>query len=222
MEAQKMLELRKGYDELATKLIFEKKLKPRAETLEDIAGLEKEIEDLEQEGNEFEGVWNGRREAWEKVVAEGANLVKVIKGIRDEPDSDERMEYGEESGSKEQRSRMGTPAPGSTTPMPGESGDRTPVVGEGGTPMHEDGRSPAPLVNKFLEVEDDTTRSNSRVGSPMLQATQPGIDVEMAGGDQRESQTSGDTEEKIEMETETVPVDEFEQAQQQVEAMDES
>ncbi|KAK5168628.1 uncharacterized protein LTR77_005937 [Saxophila tyrrhenica] len=222
-EAQKMLELRKGYDELTTKLIFEKKLKPRAETLEDIAGLEKEIEDLEQEGSEFEGVWAGRREAWDKVVAEGGNLVKVIKGIRDEPEGDEKMEEGEEGGLKEDRSRMGTPAPGSGTPRPVSRGDGTPMLTGGVTPMVEEGRSPAPLINKFLDVEDEGTRSYSRVGSPVLQASQPFDDVEMAEGDQQQTSqvTEGaDEQGKTEMETETVSVDKLEQAQQQVETPD--
>ena len=217
VEAQKMLALRKRYDELATSLIFEKKLKPRAETMDDIAGLEKEIEDMEQEGTDMEGVWNGRREAWERVVAEGASLVKVIKGIRDESEGDERMEDGDEDTIKEQRSRMGTPVPGSSTPMR-IGGDRTPMNGGGDTPLPEDGRSPAPLINKFLDVDEEFTRSNSRIGSPMLQAA-PSVDdsqMELESQEQTQSAslTGDQTQVKVDMEIDTAPAEKLDQPQQ--------
>lgn len=177
VEAQRVLELRKGYDELATKLIDPKKLKPRAETTEDIERLEKEIEDLEQESSDYEGIWVTRREAFDRVVSEGQAMIRVIKGIKDElePEKDESMEDGEdgEMDTKGERSRMGSPAPGSRTPMPNEISEVTPLpeVGES---------SPARPANKFLEV-DDTTRGSSRTGSPLMQAaTEPAVDVEMA------------------------------------------
>ena len=81
--AQRVLELRKGYDELAAKLIDPRKLKPRAETREDLVRLEKELEDLEQEGQECEALWVGRREAFERVVGEGEAMMRFVKGVSD-------------------------------------------------------------------------------------------------------------------------------------------
>lgn len=154
-EAQRVLELRKGYDELAAKLIDPKKLKPRAETREDIEKIEKEIEDLEQESADFEGTWQGRREAFDRVVEEGRIMMNVVKGIKDEPEKmeDEHMEDGEGEGAKGgEGSQIGTPAPG-RTPMHRE---RTPQ------PDVEEGRS-----GDMLEADDErATRGSSRVASP--------------------------------------------------------
>lgn len=180
-EAQKVLELRKGYDALASKILDDKKLKSRDETRADIQTLEKEIEELEGEGREVEGLWVGRREQFERVVLEGEAMRRVIKGIKEpEPGEDEgegeEMDEGEEG--KEDRSRMGTP---------GLEDGRTPRQESGGrTPMHED-RTPMPDEegeerprNKFLEVEDGGTRNASRAASPGRQA---GSDVEMGDGE---------------------------------------
>lgn len=114
-EAQKVLELRKGYDALAAKILEDKKLKSRDECRNDIASLEKEIEELEMEGGEVEGLWVGRREQFERIVHEGEVMRRVIKGIKEPEEEeeeggasgDEEMEDGE--GEKDDRSRMGTP-----------------------------------------------------------------------------------------------------------------
>lgn len=226
-EAQNVLEQRKGYDMLAQKLIFDKKLKPRADALEDIGTLEKEIEDLEQEGAEYDGVWEGRREAWNRVVSEGQNLVKVVRGIKDEPE--ERVEDGDEGiGGKEERSQVGTPVPEGSTPAP--------VLGDGSTPMHldastpqpEEAGSPAPPTNKFLDIDDHGTRNSSRVQSPMLQPTrlfQSDTDMEEASGGDG---TQLDHPEADDLQSEALPADRAERSQEQEmmaqegDAMDES
>lgn len=224
-DAQRVLGLRKGYDELAQRLIFEKKLKPRSETMEDIEKLQKEIEDLEHEGSEFEGVWAGRREAWNRVVAEGESLIKVIKGTKDEPD--ERMGEGEDgegldgdgmlSGGKDQRSNVGTPAPGGSTPMPADMG----------TPMAEGGRTPEPPVNRFLDVDGDATRSSSRMSLPPLRPTEPEDDVDMGlegAGSMEQQGTSDETTTEERMATEVADVLESEEyaGTPNVEVMDET
>lgn len=195
-EAQKVLELRKGYDALAAKILEDKKLKSRDECRGDIAGLEKEIEELEQEGVEIEGLWVGRREQFERIVVEGEAMRRVIKGIKEPEDGEEdgdAMEEGE--GEKDDRSRMGTPGlddgrtprheSGGRTPMPEGS---TPLPG-GATPMHEameeDGEERP--RNKFLEVEGGTQRS-SRAASPGTPSADSTADVEMGEGDDAQSQ----------------------------------
>jgi hypothetical protein len=223
-----VLELRKGYDELAAKLIDPRKLKSRGETREDISKLEKESEDLEQESSDFESVWLGRREAFDRVVGEGRTLVKVIKGIKDEPEpeKDDAMDEGEDGvGTKGERSRMGTPQPGDGTPMPGERapmvGGSTPLPGDLGsqTPLGESGEGEERAVNKFLDVEGmgSGTGASSQLGSPALQPEDGQGDVEM-GEEQVQLETSDEAREEIEMEM----VAETEEVATPAENMDES
>ena len=210
-----MLELRKGYDALAAQLLGSGRLKSRAETREETGRLEKEIEDLEGEGVEVEGLWGGRWEAFERVVVEGRGLVNVIKGVKDEPEKEDVMEEGEEGvGTKGERSRMGTPLLGESTPLPGGS---TPLPGEMGeqTPGGEGVASPERAANKFLDVEGDGTRASSRVGSPAIEVQG---DVEMAEEQTQLEEVEVDAKEVMEMET----VDETEQVATPAENMDES
>lgn len=186
-EAQKVLELRKGYDTLASRILEDKKLKPRDDCRADIATLEKEIEELEQEGVEVEGLWDGRKEQFERVVHEGEVMRRVIKGIK-EPEADERAEddvMDDGDGEKDDRSRMGTPGiedgrtprheSGGRTPMPEGS---TPLPG-GATPIHEGiEESEERPKNKFLDVEGGTI-SSSRTASPGMQSPDVSVDVEM-------------------------------------------
>ena len=231
-DAQRVLELRKGYDELAAKLMGSQKLNARKDTTEETGKLQKEIEDLEQDSVEFEGVWMGRREGFDKVVAEGQNLVKLIKGIKDDPEpeleKDDAMDEGEE-GAKGERSRMGTPAPGGSTPLPDGS---TPMPGDVAgreTPMPESAdtgvASPMRPAKKFLDVEGVDTRENSRVGSPMAQAIEAQGDVEMAEGEAllereqtTETQQSTTAERKADMDVDATQ----QQVSTPAEVMDES
>jgi hypothetical protein len=172
-EAQQIMELRKGYDELAGKILDDKKLKSREDCQDEIANLEKEIEDLQQESAEYEGTWLARREQFDRVVAEGDAMVRLIKGIKDEPETeheqDEDMD-GSEDGGKGESSMVGTPAAGGRTPMP--EGGRTPMLeGSDATPLP---------TNRFLDVED-ATRTNSRAVSPLRQEETQGEDVDMSG-----------------------------------------
>jgi hypothetical protein len=194
-EAQKVLELRKGYDALASKILEDKKLKSRDECRADITTLEKEIEELEQEGVEVEGLWSGRREAFERIVREGEVMRRVIKGIKEpEQGEDDAMDDGD--GEKDDGSRMGTPVldegrtprheSGGRTPMPEGS---TPLPG-GVTPMHEgmDDGEDRPR-NKFLDVEGGTQLS-SRAASPGTQG-ESATDVEMGDGEGNATPTQG-------------------------------
>lgn len=181
-EAQKVLELRKGYDALASKILDDKKLKSRDECRTDIATLEKEIEELEQEGVDIEGLWVGRKEQFEKVVHEGEVMKRVIKGIKEPEEDEEEREDDDavEDGDveKDDRSRMGTPGIEDGRTPRHESGGRTPMP-EGATPMHEGMEEGEERPrNKFLEVEG-TTHSSSRAASPGAQGADTSVDIEM-------------------------------------------
>jgi hypothetical protein len=190
-EAQKVLEHRKGYDELASKILEDKKLKSRDECGADIATLEKEIEDLEQEGQDVEGLWTGRREQFERVVAEGEIMRRVMKGIK-EPEEDDKdddaMDDGEGEGHKEEGSRLGSPGVEDGRTPRHASGGQTPLPGDG-TPLHEsqmEGEGDEKPRNKFLEVED-AVRSSPRVGQQSGAETP--ADVEMSDSSQPKSST---------------------------------
>lgn len=173
-EAQQVLERRKGYDEMAIKILDDRKLKSRDEARADIEKLEKEIEDLKQESADYEGTWLSRREQFDAVVREGEAMVRQIKGIKDEPEpeKDDNMDDAED-GTKEETSGRNTPIQDGRSPHPTDGGDATPLPesGEYGTPARPS--------NKFLDVED-STRPGSRVSSPLAQPASLPDDVDMA------------------------------------------
>jgi hypothetical protein len=174
-EAQRILQLRKGYDEIAGRILDDQKLKSRDETRTEIEKLEGEIEDLQQESAEFEGTWASRREQFDKLTAESQAMLRLIKGIKDDPedaDKDEDMEDEEgDEGSKAHASRADSEGPDRRTPRSGEQGDSTPI------PEHDEAEESAP-INRFLEV-DDSTRAGSRVASPLSKAADIEDDVDM-------------------------------------------
>ncbi|KAK3652096.1 hypothetical protein LTR56_005227 [Elasticomyces elasticus] len=179
VEAQRVLELRKGYDGLAAGILDDKKIKGREETGEEIRGLEKEIEELGVEGGEYENIWIGRRQQFERTVAEGEAMRRLIKGVRDEPEGeeDQNMVEGSEDVTRGEGSRLGTPMLEGRTPLRVDDGSQTPMQGsllEGGA------GTPARPVNRFLEVEGAAGGMGSAAGSPLLQAVDPTADVEMA------------------------------------------
>lgn len=171
-EAQRILELRKGYDELANKILDDQKLRSRDESRQEIEKLEKEIEDLQNESGEYEGTWVTRREQYDRLTSEGSAMIRLIRGIKDEPedgDKDEETEEGEDG--KDQPSRAGSEAPDGRTPRPNDLGDSTPM------PDHGETQSSTP-ANKFLEI-DDIPRNSSRVASPLSQPVDHDADTDM-------------------------------------------
>ena len=178
-EAQRVLERRKGYDKLAAKILDDKDLRSREDCTVEIEKLEKEIEELRVESGEFESTWVGRREQFDRVVAEGEVMVRLIKGIREEVEieveKDEDMEDGDDT-TKGERSRVGSPGIDGRTP-----GGETPMVGSG----EAGDATPLRPTNRLLDV-DGSTRISSRAASP---ARQP-EDVEMV-------ESANDAEEKV-------------------------
>ncbi|KAF2859532.1 hypothetical protein K470DRAFT_271558 [Piedraia hortae CBS 480.64] len=90
-DAQQVLSQRKGYDELAAKILDDPKLKAREERRVEIAALEREIAELEAEGARYEGIWATRRELFENVAKVSEDMVRSIKAAKDDalkvPDS---------------------------------------------------------------------------------------------------------------------------------------
>lgn len=174
--AQQILERRKGYDVEAAKILDNKKLRSRDETRTDIEKLEQEIQDLQQESAEYEVTWVSRRQQFDDVVREGDAMLRLIKGIKDEPEreagKDDQMDDAED-GTKAAASRQETPLPDGRSPRPAETGDATPL------PESEEAGAATPQLNNKLLDLDDTTRTASRVSSPLMPALPERDDVEM-------------------------------------------
>lgn len=183
-EAQRQLELRKGYDELASKILDDKKLKSRDECSGEIQALQNEIEGLEQEGRDVEVSWSERREQFERVRGEGMAMLRLIRGEKEvEEAKEEGVEETEDGGASARNtqggmSRMGTPGHEGATPR---------RETEGATPSHENEKTVA--KNRLLDVED-VSRLGSRAVSPARLATDAQQDVEMGEGDLESTQTT--------------------------------
>lgn len=179
VEAQAVLERRKGYDQLAAKILDDRKVKSRDEAQAAIEGLEKEIEGLQAESADYEVTWLSRREQFDSIAREGDAMIRLIKGIKDDPEVEKDEDEMEDVEGGEDESKAESPADG-RSPRPVEGGDATPQAEHGET------GGATPPRNKFLEVED-TTRGSSRVSSPLSQPVQMPDDVDMSGIDSRPS-----------------------------------
>lgn len=126
-EAQKMLALRKTYDELTEKITSNRLLKPRDEQHSALEKLNAEIADLEQEGADYATTWADRKMQFGRISEEGKQMMRLIRGEKDDQDKDEGMEDaddredGEASTTKGGSSQVGTPKP--------DTGDGTPLRG---------------------------------------------------------------------------------------------
>lgn len=124
IEAQNLLEVRKGYDKLSEKITDNTALRPRDEQQASIARLNAEIAELEAESQEYARTWSERREQFGKLVDEGEQLLRLI---RDEKEEAERKEDMEDMAEEKESSRSGTPA-GGVTPahVPGSADTQSP------------------------------------------------------------------------------------------------
>lgn len=200
VEAQSVLERRKGYDQLATKILDDRRLKSRHEAHAAIEGLEKEIEGLQAESAEYEVTWVSRREQFDSIVREGETMIRLIKGIKDEPDAEkDEDENGMEDVDGGDDGANGDSPADERSPRPADAGDVTPLVESG------DMGGATPPRNKFLEV-DDATRGGSRVNSPLSQPVQMSDDVDMSGIESRPS--TGDAMEQTDTPRPDVAMDE--------------
>lgn len=123
-EAQKLLALRKTYDELAERITGNRMLRPREDQYDQIEKLDLEIAALEQESRDYSRTWAERREQFGRIVEEGRQMLRII---RDEKEEAERKEGMEGRGDVDEgdgpvsraASHAGTPRPdqGGATPL---------------------------------------------------------------------------------------------------------
>ncbi|TKX21649.1 putative Tho complex subunit 7 [Elsinoe australis] len=173
-EAQHALKLKKEYDSLADLILKDKALKPRDVLEAENERLRNEIEDLEQEARDFGGLWQERRDRFNRVVDEGKSLVRFIKGEKDEPEEEEGEETqeGDMNERKGDSSNVGTPRPevGGSTPM------HTGMDGEDGAHTAQQALAQR-AVGSSLRVPGADSRANSPAPSSI--AGEDGKDTEM-------------------------------------------
>ena len=162
-DAQRLLAVRKTYDELAEKIVRDERLKPRSEQNVAIEKLRVEIEDLETEGKDLETSWVERREAWGRVVEEGRRVRRVVRG-EPEPSSED----------------------GALTPAPGGSevdGEEGQDGGQERSGRESGAATPMPMEGDEPMLDSGTHDSSSRAGTPVTESVVAASDTAMKDGD---------------------------------------
>jgi chromosome segregation ATPase len=153
-EAQRLLALRKTYDELTDKITSNRLLKPREDQSANLQKLRLEIADLENESKDYAKTWAERREQFGRIVDEGMQLRRLIRDEKEEVERREGMQKGEDGdetdvASKGKNSSGNTPGPDSDAVTPSHQSE------------NENGRPSA------LQVE----KPGARGVSPLRQVT---------------------------------------------------
>ncbi|PYH95743.1 tho complex subunit 7 [Aspergillus ellipticus CBS 707.79] len=126
-EAQRLLALRKSYDELADKITSNRLLKPREDQQANLQKLQAEITELEKESKEYAQTWSERREQFGRIVEEGMQLRRLIRDEKEEVERREGMQEEEDGDdgdvpSKGKSSGANTPRHESDSATPSHQG----------------------------------------------------------------------------------------------------
>lgn len=119
-EAQRVLALRKGYDDMAEKIISNRLLKPREDQQANLQKLQAEIADLEEESKDYAKTWAERREQFGRIVEEGMQLRRLIRDEKEEVERREGMQENEEGDENDAHSK--DKSSGANTPRPETDG----------------------------------------------------------------------------------------------------
>lgn len=146
-EAQRVLAMRKSYDELAEKITSNRLLKPREDQQANLQKLQVEIADLEKESKDYAETWTERREQFGRIVEEGMQLRRLIRDEKEEVERREGMQEGEDGdegdvGSKGKISGPNSPLPEDSATPSGQSQDESSRLGVDKTSGNARGVSP--------------------------------------------------------------------------------
>lgn len=148
-EAQRLLALRKTYDDLTEKITSNRLLKPREDQQANLQKLQDEITELEKESKDYAKTWAERREQFGRIVEEGMQLRRLIRDEKEEVERREGMQEGVDGDEGEVTSKG--KASGANSPRPDA---------ETFTPSHH-----SQAENDRLQV--DKTSSTGRSASPL-------------------------------------------------------
>lgn len=113
-EAQRVLAMRKSYDDLAEKITSNRLLKPREDQQANLEKLQVEITELEKESKDYAKTWAERREQFGRIVEEGMQLRRLIRDEKEEVERREGMQEGdgdEGEAAKGKTSSVNSPRP---------------------------------------------------------------------------------------------------------------
>ena len=114
-ESQRVLAVRKSWDELTEKITSNRMLRPREDQTANLERLNSEIAELERESTEYAQTWSERREQFGRIIKEGMELRRLIRDEKEEVERREGMEdreegeEGEVETHKGETSTVGTP-----------------------------------------------------------------------------------------------------------------
>lgn len=115
-EAQRVLAMRKSYDELAEKITSNRLLKPREDQQANLQKLQIEIADLEKESKDYAETWTERREQFGRIVEEGMQLRRLIRDEKEEVERREGMQEDQDGDDGDVGSKGKTSGPNSPRP----------------------------------------------------------------------------------------------------------
>ncbi|KAJ5232803.1 hypothetical protein N7468_005759 [Penicillium chermesinum] len=127
-EAQRVLALRKSYDDLTDKITTNRLLKPREDQESNLQKLRSEIAELEKESKDYAKTWSERREQFGRIVEEGMQLRRLIRDEKEEVERREGMQEGEDGDDAEATSKGKASA--ATSPHPDTDNGATPQTSQ--------------------------------------------------------------------------------------------
>ncbi|KAJ5815209.1 hypothetical protein N7474_006986 [Penicillium riverlandense] len=119
-EAQRLLSLRKSYDELTEKITNNRLLKPREDQQANLQKLQLEITELEKESKDYATTWAERRDQFGRIMEEGLQLRRQIRDEKEEVERREGMQEDEDGDEGEVPSKGKTS--GANSPRPESEG----------------------------------------------------------------------------------------------------
>ncbi|KAL0636154.1 hypothetical protein Q9L58_004828 [Maublancomyces gigas] len=191
------------YDVIATDILSNRALKPRAEQHVNLDRLNKEIADLEAEREEYRTVWAARRAQFGQIVDQLEKMWAQIKEDKDEQDRREGMSEEEEGEEVENPARSTTPfLPSSSgaTPKPAQSHLDTTVPMDAATPGVS---TPIPVITHTSPEQEMEEGEEAEVeeGEAQEGEQEDGADMEIVDAQVTRKQ-SGKEEEREEGEEE--------------------
>ena len=209
-EAQKLLALRKTYDELAERITGNRMLRPREDQYDQIKKLDSEIAALEQESRDYSHTWAERRDQFGRIVEEGRQMLRII---RDEKEEAERKEGMEGRGDIDEgdgpvsrvASHAGTPRPdpGGATPLRAGSESETITelklppqrfrVAPTSSPAPANSRQPSPAQKATDKLKVDNLRDTEMTeASNQLTMEKLSNEEEIEEGEESETTSPAD------------------------------
>jgi hypothetical protein len=173
--ARKVLAQRKIYDDLTEKITSNRLLRPRDEQALALQKLDEECEELERESESYKITWKERREQFERIIAEGEGMRRLIRDEKEEVERREGMDEDEEG-------EVGEDHGENTTPRHSSPGGQTPAADDGEGVKARDN----PRNSSSLKRGDNERRS--RPASP---TSEHDSDVPMVEAAAKAENTSG-------------------------------